>query len=335
MSVMSEKKSFVVSDESINSNGFRMITEGMRRGRFDNNPVMLDGHERNNSKVLGNWVNLRTEGGLILADPVWDDEDPHAANIHRKVDKGFIKGCSLSAEPIKTRYNEVEDLIEVVEWELKEISIACVPSNANSLLLTDKKGNQLNKEQLIALSENSQNPNLDTMKNLKLMAKVVNLADTATEDEVMQKVQEIAEANIELTDANDKLTKANEKFKKEVSTLKDAQKDVSKNLAIALVDGAVSANKILPAEREDYLELAEANYESTKKVLDKKKPFRGITANLKDGDNTDAANAFAEETKGWKYDQFFKAGRLMELMDKDEERYKEVYKAKFNKEPKI
>jgi phage head maturation protease len=331
---MAEKKSFVVNDESVNSNGFRMMSSGMRSDRFLKNPVMLDGHERNNSKVLGAWENLRTEGTVILADPIWDDEDAHAKNIHRKVDKGFIKGCSLSAEPIRTRYNEVDDLIEVVEWELKEISIACVPSNANSLLLTDKKGNQLNKEQLIALSENSQNPNLDTMKNLKLMAKVVNLTDTATEDEVMQKVQEIADANIELTDANATLTKANEKLKKEVGALKDAQKDVAKNLAIALVDGAVSANKILPAEREDYLELAEANYESTKKVLDKKKPFKGISVALTEGANADEANAFAEETKGWKYDEFFKKGRLTELMDKDADRYKEVYKAKFNKEPK-
>ena len=97
---MAEKKdrSFVVSDESKNSYGLRIITAGMQNERFLNNPVMLDLHDR--SKVLGRWENLRVEGKVILADDVWDEEDPDALKIKGKVDRGFIKGCSIGIEPI-------------------------------------------------------------------------------------------------------------------------------------------------------------------------------------------------------------------------------------------
>lgn len=330
---MTVNKSFVISDESINSQGFRMITSGMKSDRFLKNPVMLDGHVRDNSRVLGRWENLRIEGNLILADAVWDDNDPYVKNIHRKVEEGFIKGCSLNAEPLKTTYNEKDDLIEVIEWELKEASIACVPSNANSLVLCDKTGTVLNKEQLIALSDNSTNDldNLKTMKNIKQFARVLSLSDTATEDDVLLKTQEIAEQNVELSDENTKLTKSVEKLKAENKTLKDASKDITKNLAIVLVDGAVAANKVLPAERDVYLELAESNYETTKKLLDAKKSFKGITKALNEGGNADADLAFSDETKGWKWDDFFKKGRTVELKDKDADRYEELYKAKFKK----
>lgn len=331
--VMAEKKTFVINDESVNSYGFIMRNAGAKLERFTANPIMLDLHSRDNARVLGRWDNLRIEGNLMLADAVWDTEDEYAAKIKGKVDRGFIKATSLGAEPIKTLYNEDNDMIEVVEWELKEISIASVPSNAGSLVLVDAKGQQLTREALIELSDKVHNrPIENKMKNLKLFAKAINLADTATEDEVLEAVQDLHNKNIELSDANAALTKKAGKLEAENTKLKDAQKDNTKNMAIALVDGAIAGKKILAGERAEYIELAENNYELTKKLLDKKQAYRSIAEQIDGNQNAGAEVKLSDEVKAMNWDAAFKAGKTEFIKLTDMDHFKAIYKAKFNKE---
>lgn len=45
---------FILNDENVtNSYGFKIKTEGIRLGRFEANPVMLDGHSNMNLSVIG------------------------------------------------------------------------------------------------------------------------------------------------------------------------------------------------------------------------------------------------------------------------------------------
>lgn len=331
---MSDKKSFIINDESVNSYGFIMRNAGAKLERFNANPIMLDLHSRDNDKVLGRWENLRVEGSLMLADPVWDVEDEYAAKIKGKVDRGFIKGCSLGAVPLKTMYNEDDDMVEVVEWELKEISIASVPSNAGSLVLVDAKGQQLTREALIELSDKVHNNQFENkMKNLKLFAKAINLADTATEDEFFEALVDLHNKSIQLADDNAALTKKVGKLEAENTKLKDAQKDTTKNMAIALVDGAIAGKKILAGERDEYLELAEANYEGIKKLLDKKQAYRSVAEQIENG-GAGADVKLSDEIKSMSWDAAFKAGKTEFIRLNDIEHFKNIFKAKFDKEYK-
>jgi hypothetical protein len=169
------------------------------------------------------------------------------------------------------------------------------------------------------------------MKKIQVLAKLLKLADTATEDDILLKTQELADENIELTASNTSLTVKVKALEKENGTLKEDAVAGKKNMAIALVDAAVAANKILPAEKDSYLELAEGNYETTKKLLDAKQAFKGITKSIEAGGED---LIFADTTKGWDWNKFFKEGKTAELQDKDPERYKTLYKAKFKTEPK-
>lgn len=58
---------FVVSDESPNSYGFVVLTEGIDTAQFERNPVMLYMHER--SRVVGRWENIRKRGGSCSLMP--------------------------------------------------------------------------------------------------------------------------------------------------------------------------------------------------------------------------------------------------------------------------
>lgn len=308
------KDSFLVSDETKNTYGMRVISSGGKFERFLKNPVMLDLHDR--SKVLGKWENLRIEGTEIFADPIWDEADPDAAKVKGKVDRGFLKGCSMGIEPIKTVLNDEDQTLDVVEWILKEISIASVPSNENALILYDKTGHVMNEESILTFTASNRNQKdlIQNMKNIKLFAKTLQLADTATEDEVLLAVNALAEKNIELADAN--------------KALAQKLKDAEKNKAVALVDGAISANKILPAEREDYIALADSNYDTTKKLLDAKKPFVGLS------DRASGGSASNDKTKDWTWDDFHKSGKLADLKLNDPDRYAELYKEKYKVAPK-
>lgn len=312
---MTEKKTFVLSDETVNSNGFRVKTAGINLDRFKKNPVMLDLHDR--GKVLGRWENIRIENGQLLADTVWDEEDPDAKRIKGKVDRGFIKGASSGlGEPFAFSLAD-DGTPELTSCVLKEASIASVPSNENSLILYDKNGSIMQPEQIITLTDSVKNNNstiINEMKNPKLFAKVLNLADTVAEDEILVAVQNLSDEN--------------KTIKAENATLKAAQVQAAKDKVIALVDGAVSANKILPAEKDDYIALATSNYDTTKKLLDAKKAHVSISSQLNEADKN-----FSDKTKDWTWDDFHKKGKLVELKDKDLTRYETLYEEKYGKKP--
>jgi hypothetical protein len=86
---------FVLHDGSVvNSYGFRVRTAGLKFDRFDQNPVMLSEHDNRIGSVLGKWVNRKVANGVLTADADFDTEDPEAAKIKGKVERGYLKGAS-------------------------------------------------------------------------------------------------------------------------------------------------------------------------------------------------------------------------------------------------
>ena len=61
-------KTFVVSDESVNSYGYTILTAGIDLSRFEKNPIMLLQHDSKN--IIGKWENVRIEDNKLLADAV-------------------------------------------------------------------------------------------------------------------------------------------------------------------------------------------------------------------------------------------------------------------------
>lgn len=82
---MAEKKhKFLVSDESVNSYGFKILTAGIKTERFMRNPVMLSQHENSIGTLIGRWENLQVVDNQLYAEPVFDLSDPTAKEIARK-----------------------------------------------------------------------------------------------------------------------------------------------------------------------------------------------------------------------------------------------------------
>lgn len=128
---------FIISDESVNSNGFVIQTKGIRTERFKKNPVMLYMHEREKG-IIGRWDNIRSEGVKLLADAVFDESNPLGVEVKSKIDSGFLRSASIGVSILN--YENIDGVDTVTECELAEVSIVDIPSNQNAVKLFNKKG---------------------------------------------------------------------------------------------------------------------------------------------------------------------------------------------------
>lgn len=135
---MKKSKTFVLHDESVNTYGFRMLTSGANLDEFIKNPVMLLNHN-DWGLPIGRWENVRIEDGRILADAVFDENDPKAVEVMQKVENDFIRMASIGAWPPE-EVSDAEDLKfpgqtghTVTKWTVREASIVTIGANHNAL----------------------------------------------------------------------------------------------------------------------------------------------------------------------------------------------------------
>lgn len=123
--------------------------------------------------------------------------------------------------------------------------------------------------------QNSLTNNEDQMKNLGLFIAALQLGSDATEETVLAAVQKMAQ---ELAAQKSE----NATLKTKVTEQENTAKEAHKAKCAALVDGAVAANKITAAQKDHFNKLAEADYDSTKAILDVMKPHKTISSQLRD-----------------------------------------------------
>jgi HK97 family phage prohead protease len=259
MAKESPKKTFVLSDESVNCYGFRILTSGIDLTHFLANPIMLWNHTRTYGDSqdiilpIGKWENLRVEDGKLLGEPVFDMEDSFALKIAGKVEKGFIKACSIGIE-IKDRSDSSDDVIigqsrpTVKRCILKEVSITDIPANANAVTLYDEGGNMINltADNVECAIGTIINNNQNQTSMFKLIALQLGLSETATEAQILAKVQELQALQATLTAREG-----------EIATLKASAQESEKKAILKMVDDAIVAKKLTAEQKAHFLTIGE------------------------------------------------------------------------------
>lgn len=138
-------KVILCDSSTINSYGFRTDVNGIDLTRFKKNPVMLYNH--NPLQVIGKWKAISVDNGQLTAEPVFDMDDPFAAEIARKVDQGFIKGCSMGI--MITQITKSKGIDVATESVLLEASIVSIPADENALVVYADE----NKEKKLSVNE--------------------------------------------------------------------------------------------------------------------------------------------------------------------------------------
>jgi len=294
--------------ETINSYGFKTDVKGINLSRFEKNPVML--YQHNPHMVIGRWEDIKIEGGQLSATPVFDMEDPEAAEIARKVEQGFIKGCSMGI--VIKQMTRTKGIDTATESVLLEASIVSIPADENALVVYDSedKQNQLSINdfnKLFYIMEKKEKPELHpdnseitlSQRNMELQAQVDEQTDT------------IKALNAKIDELQRDL----------------AERDYRE--AEAFVDKAIADGKITEEVKSEALSFYLSFPKETEKLF----------ANIKVADEPSAlqrqtlsemVNQKAEPSQTW--DELDRAGKLRNLKVNNPEEFKRLYKEKFHKE---
>lgn len=286
---------------SINSYGFRTDVSGINLERFKKNPVMLYNHDP--EKVIGKWKNITVTGNRLTAEPVFDASDPFAAEIERKVNDGFIKGCSMGL--MITRITKTKGVDVATESLLLEASIVSIPSDENALVVyADEK-----QEKKLSINEfNKLFYNMETKEIDNSQLTVDNL-----QSQLKEKDSQIAEL----------LAKIAEYEKNEAERQFHEAEDFSSK---AVSDGKVPAE--LKADvTAMYLENKERTvrlFAALKETKADEKPALQTTLSAMVKNGAEAVN-----TLTWD-DLDRKPGALKKLKDENIEEFKRLYREKFH-----
>lgn len=230
---------FTLSDETLNSYGFYVKTDGVDLTQFRKNPVMLYDHERFGLMPIGKWNNIRVEDNKILADAEFDEQDEMGKQIKHKVEQGYIRGAS-SGIRIKVTSEQNGDIKTgqkrptVMESELVEASITPIPANKNALKLK-------HNGKTVSLSGDG-NTDIESIlpyktNNMKQIATALGLSENADENQIKQAVDQLNADKKELrTQRNNVLLKLGESS----GTITDDNRDRMQKLADTDFDLALS-----------------------------------------------------------------------------------------------
>ena len=319
-------KSFVLSDESVNTYGFRCLTAGGDLKQFKRNPVMYFNHN-DWDMPIGRWENIRVEDGQLLADPVFDDEDPKAAEIAGKVERGFLKMSSIGFRIVDKSDDPVnmlpgQRLPTVTKWQLREASIVGIGSNHNAIRLYDDNDNLISENEIMKLFDNS-----NLIKQCKMKKETFTLLDIQenSSDELLH------DSIQKLVDGKNAAEAENQVLKDAATARETADKVARKAESARLVDEAIRDGRLNAEAKDQFLSLFDNDFESAKKVLlaiPKRVSVKTEIEKKEKENNTELSDLLA---KTW--DELDRGNKLPTLKDKYPDVYVEKFEKQFGKKP--
>jgi len=331
-------KRIVISDESINSYGFWVMTDGIDLSAFLKNPVMLWNHNRGGLGVtsdqlpIGIWKDLRIENGpstgsgpVLTGEPVFDENDEFAVKIKQKYESGILNACSIGFAPLEwsdapEMLKEGQKVATVTRCRLLEISICDIPSNANAtVVLYDDDNKAIN---LSDLPNKAIGPKINNNMP-KEIALTLGLDENASPQACVNAITELKSeiASHEATRQN--LEDENRQMRLRLKAIDDAAAEAQKQEVVNLLDDAVKSGRIDAKVRPQFEKLFELDYEAAKTALaalPERKPLEAKPVGMADGDLCKMS-----------WDELDKADRLLELKTKHPDIYQQKFNEKFNK----
>lgn len=256
-----------LTNDSLNSYGYRVLTAGVDVSQYERNPLLLYMHER--GKVIGVMKDIRVEDGEITGEPCFDEATELSRQCKKQWDFGSLRMVSIGFDVLETS-GDPKYLLEgqkrptVTKSRIYEVSVVDIGANDDAIVLR-KDGTQitLSDGQECPLPLLKNNHNTPPQMELKQLARTLGLPETADETAVNAK---LAELNASKDEA--------EKMRKENDALKLAQ-------ITTAVDSAIAAKKI-PADKKDhFIGLGKkVGIEELQTTLDAMSPATKISATL-------------------------------------------------------
>lgn len=150
------------------------------------------------------------------------------------------------------------------------------------------------------------------------LAKILNLADNASNDQITAAVKSLLSDKKQLED--------------KVATFEAEKATALKAEAISLVDGMIKEGRLSAESRETWLKLYDVDSEGTKRVLSGIPTRKPVTEQIEAAQAQGASATELSDLQSKTWDELDKQGLLITLRDKYPDVYKTKYKARFGAE---
>ncbi|GHT15050.1 hypothetical protein AGMMS4956_14190 [Bacteroidia bacterium] len=310
-------KEVIISNSKLNSQGFRVITQGIDITQYQRNPILLWQHNRpwrgTTDEVLpiGKMENLRIDGDNLIGTPVFDENDDFAKKIKAKFESGFLKMVSAGLDVVESSDDpsvilQGQRRSTVTKSKLFEVSIVDIGANDDAIALyKDGKMLKLSAGEGADILPEIEFINPLNNIEMKSIALKLGLPETATEAEILAKVGTL---QLAAQDA--------EKLQKEVETQREKAIESE-------VDNAVKLKKITAEKKAHFVTLGKtAGLDSLTATLE------CMTPALKPTDVIAPGTSLAS-TGGYKKLSDVPDDKRIELRRDDLDTYKALYKAEY------
>lgn len=301
-----------ISNDSLNSYGFRVLTSGLDVAQYNRNPVLLYMHERGN--VVGYVKDLKVENNEVTGELMFDCASELSQRCNKQFEFGSLRMVSAGLEIIET--SEDKDLLvtgqtrpTITRSKLFEVSIADVGANDDALVLQrNGKVITLGRDgdcDLPLLNNNNKQQKTEEMEN-KTIALQLGLPETATDAEISAKLAELKglkEQNVSLQKEKENLTLVN---------------------ITNLVTQAIAEKRLEEKDKDQFVELGKKiGAEELKKTLKAMHPAVKLSSVL-----GHQGGAPAGEQKYTKLSEV-PADQIATLRSESPDEYKRLYKAEY------
>lgn len=303
-----------LTNDSLNSYGTRVLTDGLDIEQYNRNPVLLWMHQR--GQVIGTLTDIQKEHGEITAQLNFDEASELSQRCKKQWEFGSLRMVSVGIDILEWSDDpnlavEGQTMATITKSKLTEVSVVDIGANDDAIRL-NYQGQQLNLSAggacpLPSLYNQSNQPQstYPTEMDTKVLALKLGLPEGADETAIYAKIDEI------------KATSA------EVETLRAEKEAVIQREVEALVDGAVAEKKIELKMRDHFIELGKSlGAESLRTTLQAMSPREKLSATLNSSGQAVQPKTYAKLSD-------VPSEELMQLRESDPDRYKQLYKAEY------
>src|SRR5690606_2116859 len=131
---------FVISTEAVDTYDTVFKIDGWDLERYQRSPIVFYNHKSwsDDPDMIIGTSEVRIEGNQLIAIVTFEENNPVAEKVWRKVQNGTLNMASIGANPIEWRWGDFDkgenpDVIYFVRQELLEWSIVPVGSNPDAL----------------------------------------------------------------------------------------------------------------------------------------------------------------------------------------------------------
>nr|DAI13011.1 MAG TPA: prohead serine protease [Caudoviricetes sp.] len=306
-----------ISNNSLNSYGSRVLTEGMDVRQYCRNPVLLYMHERGN--VIGYVKDLKVENDEVTGELMFDEATELSRRCKKQWEFGSLKMVSVGIDIVEE--SEAPEVIvpgqkykTITKSKLFEVSVVDVGANDDAIVMR-KNGEQITlgkdgKNPLTLLSNKQQD---NKQMEQKLLCAQLGLPETADEATILQKINSLKEAETE------KKTLAKEKAQLTLSAITTA------------VETAITEKRIGEDKKEHFINLGKKiGVEDLKQTFAAMSPMVKLSAVVGHQGDTPPRQA-----KTYQKLSEVPEAELEELRSENVSEYKRLYKAEYGMECEI